>query len=45
MQISNTLADLGGKPVCTLLHTWSDIQGCHAHLKQRIKDVNRSVRI
>jgi dihydroxy-acid dehydratase len=35
--------DWAGKPVIAILNTWSDINPCHAHFKQRVEDVKRGV--
>src|ERR1700722_4189088 len=34
-------ADWAGKPVIGILNTWSDINPCHGHLRQRAEDVKR----
>src|ERR1700758_4855610 len=36
-------ADWAGKPVIAIVNTWSDIQQCHAHFKDRVEDVKRGV--
>lgn len=36
-------ADYAGKPVIGILNTWSGIQPCHAHFKERVEDVKRGV--
>ena len=43
MQMGYAPADWVGKPVIAILNTWSDIQPCHAHFKQRIDDVKRGI--
>lgn len=35
--------DYEGKPVIAILNTWSDLQQCHTHFKQRAEDVKRGV--
>ncbi len=35
--------DWAGKPVIAVVNTWSDINQCHAHFKQRVDDVKRGV--
>src|SRR6478752_10659338 len=35
--------DYAGKPVIAILNTWSDINQCHAHFKERVEDVKRGV--
>ncbi len=36
-------ADAEGKPVIAILNTWSDLQQCHGHLRERAEDVKRGV--
>ena len=36
-------ADWAGKPVIGILNTWSDINPCHGHLRQRAEDVKRGI--
>lgn len=43
MQIGYTQEDWAGRPVIAILNTWSDINPCHAHFKQRVEDVKRGV--
>jgi dihydroxy-acid dehydratase len=35
--------DYAGKPVIGIINTWSDINPCHTHFKQRVEDVKRGV--
>ncbi len=35
--------DAEGKPVIAILNTWSDLQQCHAHFRQRAEEVKRGV--
>src|SRR5262245_1513993 len=35
--------DYAGKPVIAIINTWSDINPCHAHFKQRVEDIKRGV--
>ncbi|MGH1357318.1 MAG: L-arabinonate dehydratase [Burkholderiaceae bacterium] len=35
--------DFGGKPVIALVNTWSDINPCHTHLRQRADEVKRGI--
>ena len=35
--------DYRGKPVIAILNTWSDINPCHTHFKQRVEEVKRGV--
>lgn len=32
-----------GKPFIAIINTWSDLNQCHAHFKQRVEDVKRGV--
>ncbi|MDX3804994.1 L-arabinonate dehydratase [Bosea thiooxidans] len=32
-----------GKPVIAIVNTWSDLNQCHAHFKQRVEDVKRGI--
>ncbi len=43
MQMGYASADWAGKPVIAILNTWSDINQCHQHFKQRVEDVKRGV--
>ena len=36
-------ADWAGKPVIGIVNTWSDINACHGHLRDRAEDVKRGV--
>lgn len=36
-------ADYAGKPVIAIINTWSDINPCHSHLRQRAEDVKRGI--
>jgi len=36
-------ADYAGKPVIAIVNTWSDINPCHSHLRERAEDVKRGV--
>jgi len=36
-------ADYVGKPVIAIINTWSDINPCHSHLRERAQDVKRGV--
>jgi len=35
--------DFAGKPVIAIINTWSDINQCHAHFRQRAEEVKRGV--
>ena len=43
MQMGYSKEDWEGKPVIGIINTWSDIQPCHIHFKQRIEDVKRGI--
>jgi dihydroxy-acid dehydratase len=43
MQMGYAPQDWAGRPVIAILNTWSDINPCHAHFKQRVEDVKRGV--
>ncbi|MCB1535278.1 MAG: dihydroxy-acid dehydratase [Rhodoblastus sp.] len=32
-----------GKPVIAIINTWSDLNQCHAHFKERVEDIKRGV--
>src|SRR3974390_3181401 len=36
-------ADWAGKPVIGIINTWSDINACHGHLRDRAEDVRRGI--
>jgi dihydroxy-acid dehydratase len=36
-------SDYTGKPVIAIINTWSDINPCHTHFKQRVEEVKRGV--
>jgi dihydroxy-acid dehydratase len=36
-------ADYRGKPVIAIVNTWSDINPCHTHFRQRAEDVKRGI--
>src|SRR3974390_2301573 len=42
-QIGYDRADWAGKPVIGIINTWSDINACHGHLRDRAEDVKRGV--
>src|SRR4029077_4058248 len=35
--------DYRGKPVIGIINTWSDINPCHTHFKQRVEEVKRGI--
>ncbi len=43
MQMGYGPADWAGKPVIAIVNTWSDINQCHSHFKQRVDDVRRGI--
>ena len=43
MQMGYGPADWDGKPVIAIINTWSDVNQCHTHFKQRVEDVRRGV--
>ena len=43
MQMGYSPEEWTGKPVIAILNTWSDLQPCHAHFKQRVDDVKRGI--
>ena len=42
-QMGFSSEDYAGKPVIAILNTWSDLNPCHAHFRQRAEDVKRGV--
>ncbi len=42
-QMGYARADYAGKPVIAIINTWSDINPCHAHFRQRAEEVKRGV--
>jgi dihydroxy-acid dehydratase len=43
MQMGYASEDWAGRPVIAIINTWSDINPCHAHFKERVEDVKRGV--
>jgi len=43
MQMGYGPQDWAGKPVIAIVNTWSDINPCHSHFRQRVEDVKRGV--
>jgi dihydroxy-acid dehydratase len=43
MQMGYAPEEWQGKPVIAIVNTWSDLQPCHAHFKQRVDDVKRGI--
>ena len=42
-QIGYSPADYAGKPVIAIINTWSDINHCHTHFRQRAEEVKRGI--
>ena len=42
-QMGYARSDYLGKPVIAIVNTWSDINPCHAHFRQRAEEVKRGV--
>lgn len=42
-QMGRDAADYAGKPVIAIVNTWSDINPCHFHFKERVEDVKRGI--
>jgi len=43
LQMGYDYQDWQGRPVIAILNTWSDMNQCHVHFKQRVEDVKRGV--
>src|SRR5690606_21732202 len=43
MQMGYAPEDWAGRPVIAIINTWSDLNPCHSHFKQRVDDVKRGV--
>jgi dihydroxy-acid dehydratase len=43
MQGGFSRQDFAGKPIIAILSTWSDLNPCHAHFRERAEDVKRGV--
>ncbi len=43
MQMGYAPEDYLDRPIIAILNTWSDLQPCHMHFKQRVEDVKRGV--
>ena len=43
MQMGYAPEEWTGKPVIAIINTWSDLQPCHSHFKQRVDDVKRGI--
>ena len=42
-QMGFSAGDYAGKPVIAILNTWSDLNTCHTHFKQRAEEIKRGV--
>jgi len=42
-QMGYERAEYAGKPVIAIVNTWSDINPCHTHFRQRVEEVKRGV--
>jgi dihydroxy-acid dehydratase len=42
-QMGYSRADYLGKPIIAIVNTWSDINACHSHFRQRAEEVKRGV--
>ncbi len=42
-QMGYTASDYAGKPVIAVVNTWSEINPCHTHFKQRAEEVKRGI--
>ena len=42
-QMGYARKDYAGKPVIAIINTWSDINPCHSHFRQRVEEVKRGV--
>ena len=43
LQMGYAREDFAGKPVIGFINTWSEINSCHYHFKQRVEEVERGV--
>jgi dihydroxy-acid dehydratase len=43
MQMGYSPEEWTGKPVIAIVNTWSDLNPCHTHFKQRVEDVKRGI--
>jgi len=42
-QMGYAAQDYAGKPVIGIINTWSDLNQCHAHFRQRAEDIRRGI--
>ncbi len=43
MQLGYSEVDFMGRPVIGILNTWSELNACHAHFRERAQDVKRGI--
>ncbi len=43
MQLGYSEAEFIGRPIIGILNTWSELNACHGHFPERVKDVKRGV--
>ena len=43
MQLGYSEADFMGKPIIGVMNTWSELNSCHGHFRERVQDVKRGV--
>ncbi|SEK78080.1 L-arabinonate dehydratase [Pacificibacter marinus] len=43
MQLGYSEADYMGRPMIGILNTWSELNACHSHFPERVKDVKRGI--
>ena len=43
MQMGYAPEEWQGRPIIAIVNTWSDLQPCHMHFKQRVDDVKRGI--
>ncbi len=43
LQLGLTEEDIEKKPIIGIINTWSEINHCHSHLKERAKDVKKGI--
>ena len=43
MQMGYGPQDWADRPMIAIINTWSDLNPCHSHFKQRVDDVKRGV--
>jgi len=42
-QMGYAAEEYRGKPVIAIINTWSDLNQCHAHFRERVEDIKRGV--